>query len=592
MNKHQRIEKALHNISSTSLTDEILSGAQNRGWHMISKRLETTDKQHQLMYFLNPIFAKNLAPALVSIAIVTLLVGIGFTLFQPTDQQPTVVTTIDKKSSTTPNAPDSTTTKPQPITTKSTYTNTDLGFSIELPGQYKKTSATTSKNDFELKDSLALSENKVTFANVAIYTAPNDAKQSIAEWINSHHISGEQKIITLGSFTGVLIKNNPVSYHSIFSHFIAHAASPETEDFYTTNNGRILNISTEEIANSELTSPDFEVSYQTFRRAPRPAFQYGFTTMNYGNKLYLFGGLNNTQLANDAARKVYMYDPIVDIWSEKTSFPEQLITDLSGKDYFRRNGGGVIDGKAYIAFHSGPIIHIYIYDFNRDEWAIMTTTNASFKQSSSPPAVAFHKKLYFIGGTTYEQENDRYTTSKTVDIFNPSSNQWTKGPDLSIPRGSAEITVFKDRIYAFGGETGDFSSAHQSSYDDIVKTTTRTVEYLDSAGDHWVKGPDLPYYFQEQFAGDYLMAAGTDTDLYIFGRPFFGKVGGGQSDAAVKVSIYKLDQKTSEWIPVSASIWSTDMFGIAGFPASIFLLGNNSINGTGKTQLEEFVPSK
>jgi N-acetylneuraminic acid mutarotase len=58
-------------------------------------------------------------------------------------------------------------------------------------------------------------------------------------------------------------------------------------------------------------------------------------------------------------------------------------------------------------------------------------------------------KKYVIAGGTYWKGNQKHWTDH-VDIFDPFSNLWTKGPSLPEPRGDAASVSSENTLYIFG----------------------------------------------------------------------------------------------------------------------------------------------
>jgi hypothetical protein len=60
-------------------------------------------------------------------------------------------------------------------------------------------------------------------------------------------------------------------------------------------------------------------------------------------------------------------------------------------------------------------------------------------------AAALAGRIYVVGGEAPEG------TFPHVEIFDPASNRWSRGPDLPTPRHGLGVVEFQGRLYVLAG---------------------------------------------------------------------------------------------------------------------------------------------
>ena len=64
-------------------------------------------------------------------------------------------------------------------------------------------------------------------------------------------------------------------------------------------------------------------------------------------------------------------------------------------------------------------------------------------------AVSYENKLYIHGGIT---DNDGFSATNTMDIYDTVTNQWTTGSPSPSNRFGHDSVVYNGKIYLFGGK--------------------------------------------------------------------------------------------------------------------------------------------
>ncbi len=167
-----------------------------------------------------------------------------------------------------------------------------------------------------------------------------------------------------------------------------------------------------------------------------PSPRYFANAFTIGDKAYLGSGSYRQDRGTSAAylNDFWEYDPNLNLWTSKTSIPEQ-----------GRNGGiGMsIGNKGYIG------LGMYYYDTRRyDIWEYNPLDNtwtqkANYPGSGPAQGVAFGlgSKGYVGTGSNYAYYNDFYE-------FDPIANQWTKQPDFpGLPRAVAVGFTIGNKAY-------------------------------------------------------------------------------------------------------------------------------------------------
>ena len=217
--------------------------------------------------------------------------------------------------------------------------------------------------------------------------------------------------------------------------------------------------------------------------------------------IYVFGGYNSKDnfLQNwKMAEHVEAYDPLTDTWSRKKKMPISRI-------YF---GLGVVAGNVYL-----------------------------------------------IGGTTglgdgQEQRMDR------VDIYDPATNTWVKGPKMPTRRDPGGVAVVSTRIYVIGGVGWPLPQNWGAG------PFLRNIEEYDSISRQWRKKKDmveLKNWFSNTVVGD---------KIYLIGG--YTREGGLQQLATVNV----YHPRTETWREISALPNPLDTFGAATVNGKVYVFGS------------------
>jgi N-acetylneuraminic acid mutarotase len=137
----------------------------------------------------------------------------------------------------------------------------------------------------------------------------------------------------------------------------------------------------------------------------------------------------------------------------------------------------VVDGKCYvfggsIGVRSEPLSDVEIYDPETDQWSRGTDMpTARF----FPVAVAIDGKIYVAGGAAGTD-----AIYGNLEVYDPVSDSWNTLTPMPTPRAAAAAAALDDKLYVFGGTNDPFGQRFA------------TAEVYDPATDQWSRIADMP----------------------------------------------------------------------------------------------------
>ncbi len=190
-------------------------------------------------------------------------------------------------------------------------------------------------------------------------------------------------------------------------------------------------------------------------------------TAVYHGKLYTFGGLGPEQLLDTL---VLVYDPTSDSWQELPPMPEtrQSATAVTLGDAIYIVGGAGSNAAALLR-----------YQPDSGEWTVLAEMSQIRNHLA---AVVLDGEIYAIGGREENPLSARIVDFDLVEIYNPETNTWRRGPSLNFPRAGFAAAAIDGKIYVAGGEL----LSH------LPPDLEPSVEMFDPATNRWEVIDELP----------------------------------------------------------------------------------------------------
>jgi N-acetylneuraminic acid mutarotase len=192
-----------------------------------------------------------------------------------------------------------------------------------------------------------------------------------------------------------------------------------------------------------------------------------------GTKLYVIGGFYN-EIAQ-TAKSVDVYDLPSNTWQRIADIPEPI-----------SHAPVVVDGTTlyvlggFVGDNPGPS--------SKHVWKLDTLTNTWSAGPDLPGgrggagAARVGRNIHYFGGATRsagvfddEDQADHY-------VLNIDTGVWTTAADLPNPRNHMVAVALNGKVYAMGGQHGDFEST----------TSQAEVDVYDPASNTWSRAADLP----------------------------------------------------------------------------------------------------
>ena len=199
----------------------------------------------------------------------------------------------------------------------------------------------------------------------------------------------------------------------------------------------------------------------------------------YEGDLYLAGGYLD---GDEATNRFWRYDPETNEWTE---LPPMTLARGAG-------GTAVVGDKLYVVggapntfgatAQGSPYATLEIYDFRTGEWS----------RGPDMPVPRHHLvaaglggKLYVVGGRSglLDTNNDVPPTGE-FDRYDPKTEEWVRLPALPFPASYPGITTAAGKIVVVGGED-------QTQWEDGGGWVTPAAWAFDPKAGRWERLPDL-----------------------------------------------------------------------------------------------------
>ncbi|MYC75506.1 hypothetical protein F4X10_07050 [Candidatus Poribacteria bacterium] len=256
------------------------------------------------------------------------------------------------------------------------------------------------------------------------------------------------------------------------------------------------------------------------RKADMPTPRSGVSTSVVNGKIYAIGGLELKRfeidvILNDEPRKVKrlelkelptveMYDPITDTWTQKADMPTPRITRTC-----------VVDGKIYASGGRAPnnikkkkpwrLDTVEVYNPTTNTW----TKAKKMNHARSGTAISVvDGKIYVMGGTGWPQipfHPGPFLSS--MEVYNRKTNQWREIGDMPAAKSSHTASVIDGNIYVIGG----FFRGNG-----LDVKYFKTIDIYHPETGRWTQKPDMPVsklgHTTEVINGKIYIFTGADPD--------------------------------------------------------------------------------
>ena len=169
---------------------------------------------------------------------------------------------------------------------------------------------------------------------------------------------------------------------------------------------------------------------------PLPEAVHHLAAAATDKRVYVTGGYTNL-LFSEITKRAWAYDPGARRWIG--------IADLPGPR--AAHGMAAIEGRLYVVGGVGPDSEeIWVYDPATDRWEAAPAPLPTPREHLT--VTVLDGKIYAIGGRWEDRGN-----LAALEIFDPATGTWTRGPDLPTPRSGLTAGVLNGHIHVTGGES-------------------------------------------------------------------------------------------------------------------------------------------
>lgn len=160
-------------------------------------------------------------------------------------------------------------------------------------------------------------------------------------------------------------------------------------------------------------------------------------------KVYLMGGVNSYIVPD--FRYNHAFDPVSNSWETLPDLPI----------YRSQHGSATIDGRIYLVGggyrlqHNSPqmVSQVDVFDPSTGQWSQVAPLPTPRRQLM---VVAAEEKIYAIGGQVLVN-GSYYLPSDVVEIFDTATGQWSTGPSLGAPTYDGAAAYLDGNVYVMGG---------------------------------------------------------------------------------------------------------------------------------------------
>ncbi len=207
--------------------------------------------------------------------------------------------------------------------------------------------------------------------------------------------------------------------------------------------------------------------------ADMPAGKWEPGTIVLDNKMYIFGGYT---LGVVSSKRSEVFDPADNSWTMIQELPSAIThmnMVLDGRTVWF--AGGFKDG-----YKGHAIAEVWNYDIDSDRYTAAPLLPAP---RAGGGLALVGRKLHFFGGLMQDRDTDSSDHwVLDLDAWAKGSATWTDSVPMPVPRNQFSTVVFDAKIYAIGGQF----------HHDSMQLDQPRVDIFDPETASWSRGPDLP----------------------------------------------------------------------------------------------------
>lgn len=304
---------------------------------------------------------------------------------------------------------------------------------------------------------------------------------------NKIYVFGGNTLNQESNTTEVLDLNNPVAWSMLANNESMSGVLEEISGVALNNQFYVTGALPQAIENgvTNFVSVYEPVNNVWSLQTPMPTPRAAAPSTVYDNQIYVFGGYyqNPKNGKRSSPTVVEAFNPGNTTWQTITRIPQSKV----------REGEmvGVVNSKAYMLGGGSNktrkmFSDIFAYNFATKKWLTngLTPVPTPRAFTSAYQAPIINGKIYLVGG--YRFSGKKLVASDKVEIYDPVSNTWQKGPSLPNPIADHVPVAANNAVYVIGGVLNADNTQKTAAVwklDDAWKSTLSSNETCDLNAD-------------------------------------------------------------------------------------------------------------
>ena len=163
--------------------------------------------------------------------------------------------------------------------------------------------------------------------------------------------------------------------------------------------------------------------------------RFGMAALN--DRIYAAGGYAMGDFGVAPSSLMWSWSPEGGVWQSEVAMPGPK-ADLTL---------AALDGQLFAMGGSRDDNSIYVFDPEETAWTTIEAPEGVSRRGAA--SVVVGSRIYILGGQSSEGSSSR------VDIFEPETGIWSRGPDLPEARVGLAAALYQGQIHIFGGRGDD-----------------------------------------------------------------------------------------------------------------------------------------